>query len=43
MMIPKQVPIEQLDVTAAIYEPTLSIKLEDELWLANMNVSEVSA
>ena len=43
MMVPRQVPIEQLDVTAAIYEPTMSINLEDELWLANINVSEVSA
>ena len=42
MMVPRQVPIEQLDITAAIYEPTVSINLEDELWLANMNVSEVS-
>ena len=43
MMVPKHVPIEQLDVTAAIYEPTVSINLEDELWLANVNISEVSA
>ncbi len=42
MLVPKQVPIEQLDVTAAIYEPTVSINLEDELWLANMSASEVS-
>jgi Fe-S-cluster-containing dehydrogenase component len=43
LMVPKQAPIEQLDVTAAIYEPTVGINLEDELWLANLDVSEVSA
>ena len=43
LMVPKQIPVEQLDVTAAIYEPTVGINLEDELWLANMNANEVSA
>ena len=43
MMVPKHIPVEQLDVTAAIYEPTVGINLEDELWLANVRISEVSA
>ena len=43
MLIPKHLSIEHVDVTAAIYEPTVGISLEDEMWLANMDVSEVSA
>jgi hypothetical protein len=42
LLVPKQAPVEQLDVTAALYEPTVTIDVEDEMWLSSLAAMEVS-
>jgi len=41
LLVPKQAPVEQLDVTAALYEPTVSMDVEDEIWLSSLVAMEV--
>jgi len=41
LLVPKQAPVGQLDVTAALYERTVSMDVEDEIWLSSLVAMEV--
>jgi Fe-S-cluster-containing dehydrogenase component len=38
MMVPKQAPIEQVDVTTAMHQPPIGQDIMDDLLMANLNV-----
>jgi Fe-S-cluster-containing dehydrogenase component len=42
MMVPRDTPVEQLDVLDAIFEPTIGARIEDELMLAQMETGEAA-
>jgi hypothetical protein len=37
MMVPKEAPIEQVDVTAAMYQPAIGQDILDDLLMGNLN------
>jgi Fe-S-cluster-containing dehydrogenase component len=42
MMVPKQAPVEQVDVTAAMRQPPIGQNILDDLLMANLAVEEMS-
>ncbi len=43
LMVPKTSPVEQVDVVAAMYEPTIGNNLEEDLFLGNTVPAEARA